>query len=451
MLRFVQQKTHRVSFIIVLSADRFSRSGGSAIHIATELRNAGITIEKVTQQTDTRTITGKFTQNFNLILSEYDNHLRRERTILGMTDRVRKGYWIGKAPLGYTITKVGNDQQIIINERGRALQKAFHLKVEQQLSNTEIVRWLRGQGVKVSMQILTNVFRNPFYCGLLSHGLLNGEVVIGRHPKLISQELFLRLHGLQAHKPQGYVHAKETPTAPLKHHVCCHRCHRALTAYEVKKKGLWYYKCNTVGCKMNVSAKLLHTSYKKMLAQYCLASHLVEPFKVQAGAVFHQLNQEGVQERQAVLSSIKKVLRTLADMEDRYARGLLKEDVYERHSLKIREEELVPLEAERQRIGPELSNLAAYTDFAVEMSAQLPALWEKGDLTTRHQLQKMVFPNGVSYAPEKGLYRTGRANVVLDLINRKPDMYSNKKSGLCTTEDAQSTWVGPTGIEPVTC
>ena len=450
MLRFVQQKTHKVSFIIVLSTDRFSRSGGNAIHLTSELRKSGVILETVTQQTDTRTCSGQFTQNFSLIISQYDNLLRRERTILGMTDRVRKGYWIGKAPLGYTMTKVGSDQQIIINERGRALQKAFHLKADQHLSNTEIVRWLRGQGVKVSMQVLTHVFRNPFYCGLISHSLLNGEVVIGRHPKLISEELFLRLHGLQAHQVQGYVHAKETPTAPLKHHVCCHRCHTALTAYAVKKKGLWYYKCNTIGCRMNVSAKSLHAAYQEILAQYSLASHLVEPLKAQAAAVFHQLNQEGVQERQAVQSAIDKVKRTLADMEKRYALGSLKEEIYEKHARKIQEEELAPLVSERQRLGTELSNLVSYTDFAVEMSAQLPALWEKADLTTRHQLQKLAFPNGVAYAPEKGLYRTGRANVVLELINRKPVMCKDKKNGLHTTEGAQSTWVGPLGIEPRT-
>ncbi|TGE25212.1 recombinase family protein [Hymenobacter aquaticus] len=300
MLRFVKQKSSGVSRIIVLTLDRFSRSGANAIAIAEELKREGIFIEAVTQQIDTRTTQGQLSQNINLVLSHFENQQRRERAILGMTEKLLKGYWVGKAPLGYTITKVGNEQKIIINEQGRALRKAFHMKVELQLDNTEIARWLRGQGVKVSPQLLTLTFRNVFYCGFLSHSLLPDQVVPGRHPKLISEEMFRRLNDLQASKPQGYVHAKEAPAVPLKNHVRCHRCDRPLTAYIVRKKGLWYYKCNTVGCKMNVSARALHQGYKGLLSELVLEPHLVEPFKAQVEAVFHSLNQESAEARREV-------------------------------------------------------------------------------------------------------------------------------------------------------
>ncbi|TGE25213.1 hypothetical protein E5K00_08460 [Hymenobacter aquaticus] len=141
----------------------------------------------------------------------------------------------------------------------------------------------------------------------------------------------------------------------------------------------------------------------------------------------------------------------LEDMERRYAMGNLKEASYEKFSQELREQKLLPLEAERQRLGAELSNLPKYVALALAIAAQLPVLWEKADLSTRHQLQKMVYPNGVAYAPEKGLYRTGRPNVVFDLITRKPMTKQNKKNGLCPSPGAQTTWVGPTGIEPVTC
>lgn len=41
------------------------------------------------------------------------------------------------------------------------------------------------------------IFRNFFYCGLLSHKLLEDQVVEGNHEKLISKEVFLKVNEMQ--------------------------------------------------------------------------------------------------------------------------------------------------------------------------------------------------------------------------------------------------------------
>src|SRR5580693_3514367 len=73
MLDFVNNSNDKIGFIVVYSLDRFSRSGGSAIHIAEELKKSGIHIISCTQPTDTKTSSGTFQQNIQFLFSQYDN------------------------------------------------------------------------------------------------------------------------------------------------------------------------------------------------------------------------------------------------------------------------------------------------------------------------------------------------------------------------------------------
>ncbi|MBK7668651.1 MAG: hypothetical protein IPJ32_15720 [Sphingobacteriaceae bacterium] len=51
------------------------------------------------------------------------------------------------------------------------------------MKNEEIILKLQAIGVKMYKQQLHKIFINPFYCGLVSHGMLNGKVVEGVHEK----------------------------------------------------------------------------------------------------------------------------------------------------------------------------------------------------------------------------------------------------------------------------
>jgi site-specific DNA recombinase len=89
-----------------------------------------------------------------------------------------------------------------------------------------------------------------------------GEVVEGRHEPLISREVFLRVNGLQAQNAHGYTQVKEDEALPLRHHIKSGCCHKPLTGYEMKKKGIYYYKCNTIGCRLNRNAGKMHELYR---------------------------------------------------------------------------------------------------------------------------------------------------------------------------------------------
>lgn len=219
MLNFVKKiKDKKISYIIVFSIDRFSRSGSNAIYISSQLTKQGIHILSATQNIETQTPAGVFQQNIFFMFSQFDNDMRREKTVTGMREMLLAGYWPTKAPVGYShVPGADRDHRIVIDEKGKLLRKAFTWKSEEQISNTEIAVRLRKMGFMLGEKRLTDIFRNPFYCGIMSHNLLKGEVIMGKHPKLVSEELFLRVNNIVNEKyPTGYRQQKRQAGISIK-------------------------------------------------------------------------------------------------------------------------------------------------------------------------------------------------------------------------------------------
>jgi site-specific DNA recombinase len=157
MIRFVKNQKEGVSFILVYSLDRFSRTGDNAIFISSELKKRGISIVSVTQPIDVSTHSGVLQQNIQFIFSKYDNDLRREKCIAGMREKLLRGEWTGVLPVGYSYDHAGVKQyRVKINERGKIIAKAFALKV-QGLTNSDIALRVSSAGYKVSRKRITEI------------------------------------------------------------------------------------------------------------------------------------------------------------------------------------------------------------------------------------------------------------------------------------------------------
>jgi DNA invertase Pin-like site-specific DNA recombinase len=88
MLEFVKRRKD-VSFIIVYSYDRLSRSGMSASVVLEKLKKEGVYALSATQEVDSSTSSGTFQQDLFLLFSKFDNDLRRDKTVGGMQDKLR--------------------------------------------------------------------------------------------------------------------------------------------------------------------------------------------------------------------------------------------------------------------------------------------------------------------------------------------------------------------------
>lgn len=137
------------------------------------------------------------------LFGEFDNQLRKQKCMAGTKEMLLRGDWPTMPPLGYEILRVDGQRKIVINAKGKLLKLAFSWKAEDMSSESIRVR-LAERGLKIYAQHLSTIFRNPFYCGMMVHNLLEGKVVPGNHEKMISQDLFLKVNGVLAKNAQGY-------------------------------------------------------------------------------------------------------------------------------------------------------------------------------------------------------------------------------------------------------
>ncbi len=152
--------------------------------------------------------------------------------------------------------------------------------------------WLFAQKHINFKQHLSEICKNPFYAGLLSHKLLEGKIIEGKHEKFITPEIFRKVNEMQSKYFHGFTWNMDNQKLLLKLFYMCDKCKTALRGYIIRAKGLHYYKCNTIGYGCNIRATVLEGKFEQELRKYSIPQEFVEMLKYQLTATFNQLIDE---------------------------------------------------------------------------------------------------------------------------------------------------------------
>ena len=338
--------------IVVFDFDRFSRNSTDGITYKSTLKRKGICLESVNQPMDSNNILAEQVENILIIVADIDNAMRLHKCHEGMVASIRRGELYSRAPFGYDSRKVGTKHVITVNEQGRLLKHAFEwLANEPELSQAEIQRRLSAIGLDISKQKLSQCPHNCFYCGLLEHAYLDGEIIKGKQEALISEKLYNKVQGVLSGNTKSYQQAEETPEFPLKMHVFCAKDRHALSGYIVKKKGLRYYKCCVKGCKTNVSAKELHSKYAEILNGLSVPDQLKPILEMVLRKKFKEKECSTLTEKEAIEKNLKTLKTKLKNAKLKFMTegGIRNADYNEvkadlEGKIAIAETELIPIE-----------------------------------------------------------------------------------------------------------
>ena len=451
MLAFVKRSRDKISHIIVYSVDRFSRSGANAIYIAEQLKREGITVFSVSQPTDTTTASGSLQQNIQFIFSEYDNQLRREKCMAGVKETLLNGVWCSAPPLGYDILRKNGKKEFVLNSTGKLIRRAFKWKAEG-MSSEAVREKLCGQGLELPNQRISDMLRNPFYCGLLVHSALDGQVVEGIQEKAVSRELFLQVNGILSKKHKsGYNLNPENEHIPLKRFLKCDNCGRYLRAYKAYKNQQYYYKCGTVGCGCNKRASMLHKDFLTILSSYQIqvSEELRQLVMAQVGYNYNRLHKDKQENRQRMSMQVNELTKKIDRLEERYIAEEIDRDMFQRYREKFR---MQRKEAEEKLAlsSNHVSNLKPVLDKAMILSSKLTSLWSSSDYSEKQKLQNLVFPEGITYNRKNDQCRTPRVNSIFAQITLLAKVCSENKNGDTPVLDCVPASVEVTGVEPVT-
>ena len=331
-------------------------------------------------------------------------------------------------PQGYDIVKSNGERKIIINEEGKKLKKAWQWKL-QGMKNEEIIEKLTKLGVKMYKQQLCKIFHNPFYCGLIAHGLLNGKVVDGRHEKMISKDDFYRIHKINEQSTRlGVPHKREIEELPLKVFMACSDCSQPMTGYLVKQKGLFYYKCRTKGCKSNKSAKTLHKRFLELLSDYSTKRDLMKAIVFELEYAYNEKNKNSFDNEQEFKKRIQDLKETIERLDEKYyIKEELTKEKYDKLASKLNTEHEQMCE-ELANCAHTISNLDEKLEEAIEFCCNLPKTWELADIKKKEKLQKLIFPEGIVYGKKTGVVRTNKVNsVIAEIARLSGDLAINTK------------------------
>ena len=450
MLKFVKKAKENVSTILVYSVDRFSRSGGNAIYITEELRKQGIALFAVTQPKDTNTVSGSLQQNIQFIFSEYDNQLRREKCMAGTKEKIRTGVWCGRAPMGYDIVRSDGKRTFVLNAKGKLIKKAFAWKV-QGLSNEDIRVLIVKAGWNVGHQRISDFLTNPFYCGMMVHNALEGDVIEGIQEKAVSKEVFLQVNNILAQNAHGYTLKMDDEEAPLRRFIRCEICGKIMTAYKSKKIQKYYYKCRTKGCNCNKRADDLHKRFEAILESVTISAEedILILIKQELTAQYHASHEEERITIAALENQVQDAEKKIKRLEDRFVEEEIDREMFLRYKEKFTQEreEIVKRLGEGQN---KVSNLEKTIDEIINYALKLAPGWAFGGYDEKQLIQKVLFPEGFYYNREKDQVRTPRINSVFAHIASLAWVSENEKTGNFTAKSDVAGWVGAHGFEPRT-
>ena len=453
MITYVSRHRH-INTILVYSYDRFSRAGAEAIVTKAYLKSKGISVVSVTQPIDGDSIAGEFMENMLFLFNQFENNLRKDKCTAGMLECLEKGDWFSQPPMGYSIDKTSKVKHtLIINEAGYLLGEAFRWKAYEGLSNVEIIKRLEARGFpkKIYPQRLTEIFHNPFYCGKIRHYLLgkddngNDRIVQGNHPPIVDETTWEIVNKTESHI--GYTHAKVVEGAPLKKHVICPVCGHYMTGYQ--SKGIWYYKCNTDGCKCNKRADVMHDKYGDVLDSYAIPKDLRSIVVEETQRVLREGERNLTEQMRILRARITKLNAQKDDVAMRYGLGEIPGDVY-RLTNDALTKRISDAEAELKETENNSSNFSNVVESTVAIACHLRALWDGSDYEMRQEVQKMAFPEGIVWNRENDNYLTPKENLALVAFRSISDSYKNSNTKKEDKSFDLSSVVAEAGLEPTT-
>jgi site-specific DNA recombinase len=450
--------------ILVFKMSRFSRSGASAIGLVNQLvEELKVHLIETSSGNSTTTERGKVAIYESLFHAYKENLERQEITIPGMKTYINNGGRFGSAPLGYDhygprVKKEGflcAKQRFEINKTGKILIDAWKWKASGLYNDVQIINKLAMRGVKVRPQYISRMWRNPFYCSILVNKMVP-EPVQGDWKPIVSVENFKKVQDVIIKSPHDHLHDIENDKRPLTHLINCIHCESILVGYEVKKKGLHYYrcsKCNGVSVNANTTPKAKRIGanelYKEFLKEYTLDEDFIPVLKFQIEKLYDYHNDHNKVDQENLLAQKRELVGKSKDLKIRLGLGEIDAETFSLTNQHI-QEKIAAIESKIDYEQPTKSNLQIMIDDSLAMASQLSVVWDRSDLENKKIMSRTLFPKGILYDPIKHRYLTKNVNSYFGLINTLSTNYKENKKGINQNTPELSPLVARPGFEPGT-
>ncbi len=184
MQRLIREvKENKISAVIVYKLDRLSRSQKDTLYLIEEILNPnGVDFISMNESMDTSTPLGRLMLGILSAFAQLERENIKERTRMGMKERVKAGYWPGggRIPFGYDYDA---DKGILVpNADAETVRLIYSLYLE----GYPMYKIAKMTGLKYE-RLAVQILKRKSNAGYITY---NGEEYKGRHEPIISEEIY---------------------------------------------------------------------------------------------------------------------------------------------------------------------------------------------------------------------------------------------------------------------
>lgn len=179
-----------ISCVLVYKLDRLSRSQKDTLYLIEDIFNPnGVDFVSLNESMDTSTPLGRLMLGILSAFAQLERENIRERTSMGMKERIKNGYWMGggRVPFGYDYDQ--SEGILVPNKDSDTVRRIFSLYLEG-YSTAVISRILGISNERLTRQILSR----KTYTGYIVY---KGEEYLGRHTPIIDMNTFLQAQSMR--------------------------------------------------------------------------------------------------------------------------------------------------------------------------------------------------------------------------------------------------------------
>jgi site-specific DNA recombinase len=426
MLKFCKENRRKISHLVVTDLSRLARNVLDQGQTVVLLGELNIKLFSVDEPNLDESAAGKLLQNVIGSMSQFFSDSLSEKTKGRMRAAVKEGRFPWPSPIGYLNS---NKALVVDPANGPLVQKAFELVASgRYATQDEVLKTVTALGLRtkkgqnVSKQTFARMLQNPIYLGWI----VSGDVrVRGLHEPLVSEALFEQVQ--QKINKKSAPHARLNDDFILRGFVKCASCGKSLTGGWSKGRNEHHprYWCWHKGCPapVGIGRDDLELNWIRLLG-------MMEPTALLLAKLPELAAREWATRKVRIAKEaevLSKRLDAQRSMQQRAVVARIDDKISDSDFEGLKRsvaEETFRIEAQIAELDREKSTFEELTKQANAQVLNLAKAWKEAGPRERQELQRALFPEGISYDPEKRFFAPANVSLV-QLLNDLFDSFSN--------------------------
>lgn len=389
-----------VSKIVVWESGRLSADLQNVFTTMYALIELGVFLVDVQDPQELSTSFGRKAQSQKFIEARFERERGSERTTAAMLQARIKGYYVGRAPLGYKNARSADDHGslTIDPKEGPIVKKCFEMMASGGYTKEEVVCYANDLGLRtrsgneITAKFFWRTFRNDVYSGYQYVEEID-ELKKGVWEPLVDKSTFDAVQNSAKRRGSNKRKSKQNKRFPLVGLVRCAKCYTLTRSFA--KKCYPYYHCQpSEKCKsIRIRASGLHALFAFFLSGLCFEEHRIELI-ISAIVELSEKKEEDDNQQIRVLSNQLERLHdrlTKAEMKLTYETDDVIIEATKNEYSRIKKEiektrcsiESIKVRKENRKRTPEIFR---------KVTRRLSQIWLSAEFEHRRLLQNALFP-----------------------------------------------------------